>query len=105
MVMIEISKQVAAKLERIAAREHKTLNEVAETVLDKNLTDEGIPPPVEGDIQPGTGAALLKAIREANIRGGEPDVAARSREILDKEFPDYLWRRMHESAQDESSEE
>jgi hypothetical protein len=39
--------------------------------------------------------ALIKAAKAANIRGGPSDVAERSREILNKEFPAYLLRRMH----------
>jgi len=54
--------------------------------------------------RPGSGAALLKSALEANIRSEYRDTAARSREILDTEFVEYLKQRMNRPAIDDESE-
>lgn len=43
---------------------------------------------------PGTLAALIAAAARVSFHSGEPDIADRSREILEKEFTDYLLSRM-----------
>ena len=90
MTIIHISPQLADKLNRLAEREQKTVDEMAETILERqmmllNLTDKP---------RPGSGAALLKSALEADIHAG--DLAGKSREILKNEFPTYLRRRIEE---------
>lgn len=87
MTTIHISPQLADKLNRLAEREHKTVDEVLEKLLEPEKLDDSVSN-IEDQI-PG-GKALLKAVRKANIRSGKTDTAERSREILDSEFPKYL---------------
>jgi hypothetical protein len=84
MTTIHISSALADKLNRLAEREQKTVDEMAEVILEGqmallNLTDKP---------RPGSGAALLKSALEADIHAC--DLAGNSREILVKEFPKYL---------------
>jgi len=90
MTTIHISPQLADKLNRLAEREQKTVDEMAEAILERqmmllNITDKP---------RPGSGAALLKSALEADIHAG--DLAGNSREILEKEFPTYLRGRVEE---------
>jgi hypothetical protein len=90
MTTIHISPQLADKLNRLAEREQKTVDEMAEAILEHqmtllNLTDKP---------RLGSGAALLKSALEADIHAG--DLAGKSREILEKDFPKYLRGRIED---------
>jgi hypothetical protein len=104
MVMVELSEQTVAQLTRIAQEHQQSLDEAVVSLL-KNVPTPEVPEVShdENIPRPGTMGALIKAAREANIRGKESNVAERSREILNKEFPEYLWRRMQESVQEEEA--
>lgn len=84
MTTIHISPQLADKLNRLAEREHKTVDEVLEKLLEGEMTPSNLP----DKPRPGSGAALLKSALEADIHAG--DLAGKSREILENEFPKYL---------------
>ena len=95
MTTIRISPQLADKLNRLAEREHKTVDEVLERLLE----DESTPLNLPDNPRPGSGAALLKSALESDILAG--DLAGKSREILENEFPKYL--RGHLEDQDSES--
>jgi hypothetical protein len=96
MTTIQISPQLADKLNRLAEREHKTVDEVLERLLEPENVNED-------DEAPG-GKVLLEGILKAKIRSGKTDTAERSREILDNEFADHLWNRMHEETNNDTKE-
>ena len=76
MTTIQISLQLVDKLNRFAEREHKTLDEVLERLLESEM----IPLDLPDEPRPGSGAALLKSTLEADIHAS--DLAGKSREIL-----------------------
>ena len=47
---------------------------------------------------------IAKMADELGLSSGRGDISERSREILDTEFPDYLWRRMHGDYSDVESD-
>lgn len=83
--------QLAWRLLDIARRENRPVEAVLESLLeryDQSMPDETKP-------KPGTLAALAESARRANLRSEKPvDTAARSREILHNEYPDYIRRNM-----------
>ena len=90
MTTIHISPQLADQLNRLAAREQKTVDEMAEAILERQMILLNLP----DKPRPGSGAALLKSALEADIHAG--DLAGKSREILENEFPTYLRGRIDE---------
>jgi hypothetical protein len=87
MTTIHISPQLADKLNRLAAREQKTVDEVLEKLLEPEKLEESSS--TMPDNSPG-GRALLKAVRKAHIHSGKTDTAERSREILDNEVAEAI---------------
>lgn len=83
MVTIQISELVAERLTEIAEQENRSVNEVAETILEQYIR---VSQPNEVKARPGSGAAFLQAALAADIHTGEHDVASHSREILDNEM-------------------
>jgi len=71
MTTIHISHELADKLNRLAKREHKSIDEVLEKLLETESAEQ---PTSEDEDLPG-GKALLKAIRTANINSGTTDTA------------------------------
>lgn len=88
MVMIQISESLAQKLTQIAERDHQSLDEVVETLLEQQVAETNLPAPM------GTLAALIQAADETDLQSGFSDTADRSREILNSEYVEYL-RRKH----------
>ena len=88
MVMIQISESLAQKLTQIAERDHQSLDEVVETLLEQQVAETN-PPALMGTL-----AALIQAADEADLQSGLSDTADRSREILNSEYVEYL-RRKH----------
>lgn len=87
-------------------REHGDLERA--NLTDAELSDqfwlfdqEGVPrlKSDEGAVEviPGSLAELAAAAEKMNFHSGEPDIAERSREILETEFTDYLLRRIRGS--------
>ena len=101
MTTIHISPQLADKLNRLAEREQKTVDEVLEKLLEPENLE--LSSSTAQDNAPG-GRALLKAVRKASIRSGKIDTVERSREILDNEFADYLFSRMHDQTDKNTKE-
>ena len=95
-VPIVVSPRVADKLNRLAEREHKTVEEVIERLLEGQATPEKI----SNKPRPGSGAALLKSALEADIHAG--DLAGKSREILDNGFADDFWNRIHDELNEDT---
>lgn len=95
MTTIHISPQLADKLTRLAERQHKTVDEVLERLLEAESVEET--PSTLDHPRPGSGAALLKAALDADIQSATTDTAERSREILNNEFANYLYNRIHDN--------
>jgi hypothetical protein len=81
---------LADKLNRLAEREHKTVDEVLERLLEGETTPINLP----DKPRPGSGAALLKSALEADIHAGSDNLAENSRELLSAELPKHLLSRM-----------
>jgi hypothetical protein len=88
MVMVQISEPLAQKLTQIAERDHQSLDEVVETLLEQQVAE------VNPAAPSGTLAALIQAANEADLQSGLSDTAERSREILNTDYVEYL-RRKH----------
>ena len=82
--MIQISESLAQKLTQIAERDHQSLDEVVETLLEQQVAETNLPAPMA------TLAALIQAADEADLQSGFSDTADRSREILNSEYVEYL---------------
>jgi len=89
--------KIAWRLLDIARREKRSVESVLESLLEDYESNGQVE---EGEPQPGTFAALLKAAQEARIGvDSEPtDTSEKSREILNTEYADYLKRRMDEQS-------
>jgi len=92
MADIVIGEKLASKLREAAKLNGQSVEEFIEAVVDRAL-----PAKPSGEIRItaplGTLAALAQAAEQANIRLS-PDLSARSREILENEFPEYLKSRL-----------
>ncbi len=107
MVNLTFSDDVAEQLRELAAREGRSVDDVVRDMMKQYLPareTNGSEEQEEAEAPPGSTAAFIKAALAANIRTGERDIASRSREILDKEFPEYLRQRMNRPAVDDESE-
>ncbi len=87
--MFEIPEELAGKLERAAARKNQSVIEMLEAVADDVLLPD----------EPQKRNFLLEladAAKAANLQFSEPNVASRSRELLERDFAndiDYRIRR------------
>ena len=88
MVMVHISEPLAQKLTQIAERDHQSLDEVVETLLEQQVAE------VNPAAPSGTLAAFIQAANETDLQSGLSDTADRSREILNTDYVEYL-RRKH----------
>ena len=86
--MVHISELLAEKLTQIAERDHQSLDEVVEILLEQQVAE------VNPTLPPGTLAALIEAADKANLQSGFSDTADLSREILNTDYAEYL-RRKH----------
>jgi hypothetical protein len=89
-----IPERLAEQLENIARLENRSPDEVLEDALQHYATDHSVEI-TEG--QPKTRNLLLliaQAAEELGEGSKEGDIAERSREILNNDFPEYLMRRM-----------
>ncbi len=84
MVAINIPDKLVRQLTEIAHKENRSLDEVVSSILEEHVTQ------VVEDVRPGSPEAFIKYALAADIHTGEADVADRSREILDREFPAHL---------------
>jgi hypothetical protein len=88
-LVIRISEDVFAQLEEKALEAQKPIEEIAAALLEENLQyryDENRDPFL----------LVAKAAEEAGIQSEHGDVSERSRELLKKDFPDYLTNRLRE---------
>lgn len=87
MVMVHISEPLAQKLTQIAERDHQSLDEVVETLLEQQVAEVDLVAPF------GTLAALIQAADESDLQSDFNDTSDRSREILNTDYLDYLQRK------------
>ncbi|MDE2747959.1 MAG: hypothetical protein OXI34_03240 [Chloroflexota bacterium] len=117
-MMIDIPNDVASRLQGLAEERGCSIGELLENLLDRGATESGganpgntvarerkdaslkVAPADDDDADwppPGSLAALALNAHKANLGGGKfTDTAARSREILKAEFPDYIRRHQAE---------
>ena len=85
------SERLAFRLLEIARREQRSVEEMLEQWLEEHEPESAQIP------RPGSSEALLASALAADIASaGEVDTSARSREILETEYTDYLKRRLDE---------
>jgi hypothetical protein len=85
------SERLAFRLLEIARREQRSVEEMLEQWLEEHEPDAAQVP------TPGSSEALLASALAADIASAEAvDTSARSREILETEYTDYLKRRLDE---------
>jgi hypothetical protein len=107
MADLILTGKVADKLRDLAERQGRTAEAVVEEMIQHYPPAQEVEATEEQqgkEPRPGSGTALLKSALAANIRTRNSDTAARSREILDKEFPEYLRQRMNRPSINEESE-
>lgn len=93
MTDISIAPHLIEKLQRIAEIEHRPVEAVLESLIEQ------YPVPIVEETPPlGTLARLAYEARKVGFESGETDTSERSWEILEKEFADYLLRRMDDGA-------
>lgn len=86
-MVLNIQKEVALRLEKLAEQQGTTVNDVLRTLLDRYAEEA----------PPGSLAEMARNAREAGLASREPvDTADRSREILNDEYADYLKRRSNQ---------
>ncbi|MDX2138630.1 MAG: hypothetical protein SF123_11095 [Chloroflexota bacterium] len=85
------SERLASRLLKVAQREQRSVEEMLEQWLEEHDTEFGEMP------ASGSSEALLASALAAGIESsGEVDTSARSREILETEYAEYLQRRLDE---------
>ena len=90
---------IALRLREIARRENRSIEDVLASLLETYANFESEVD--KSEPKPGTFAALAASARRANIRSDKPvDTAARSRQILRDEFPDYIRRPVDDQQSD-----
>lgn len=92
MTDFTIPDQLAEKLEDIARRENRPLDKVVEEALQQ-YASEHLPPQQTRNLL----LLIAQAADELGEGSNEGDIAERSREILNNEFPEYLMRRIREN--------
>jgi hypothetical protein len=104
MADLILTGQVADKLRDLAERQGRTAEAVVEEMIQQYGPAKAPEESGDNEAPPGSTAAFIKAALAANIRTGERDVASRSREILDNEYPEYLRQRLNRPTVDDESE-
>jgi hypothetical protein len=92
-LMIQISDDLLERLKDIAQNEQKSVEELAASLIEQQIApeyDESRDPLL----------MIARAAEEAGLSSGQGDIAERSREILNTEFPDSLMRRLREQDND-----
>lgn len=90
-----INDPLAQRLRSLAEREHRSVDEVLETLLDQYPADQD-----QNEEDDNPLLTMLRLAEAAKLTFTENDVVDRSREILNTEYPDYLLKRMHENDAD-----
>lgn len=98
-VTINLPDDLVKRLQKAAQRHNLPVEVFLESLLEQ------VDPPEKseasgGEAPPGTLAALAAAALRADLHLGVQDVSARSREILNNEWGDYLARRMDRKVDD-----
>lgn len=84
-----IPADLAERIEEIAAREQRSVEEILARMVEQYTVTE--PPKTAGAIPPrGTLARLAYEALRGGFDSGDPELVDKSREILNTEFPDYL---------------
>ncbi|MBZ0315060.1 MAG: hypothetical protein K8L91_01485 [Anaerolineae bacterium] len=99
MTDISIAPHLVEKLRRIAEIEHRPVEAVLESLIEQYPLIAPDTEEADSDVPPlGTLARLAYEARKNSFHSGRHDTTARSREILQNEFADYLLRRMDDGA-------
>ena len=86
---IDIPEDIATRLKQLAAQNNADINDLLRDMLARYEADCET-----GDRQWATLADLARHAKQAGMASGQPtDTSARSREILNTEYADYLYER------------
>lgn len=97
--MTDLPEALLKQLEEIAEDESRTPADLLESLLSGYIQMRG-----KKATPKGTLADLARAAERAGLRSSQPvDTSARSREILEAEFPDYIRRNWNKPQDDHSS--
>ena len=96
MADITITGRIAERLQQLAQRTNRTVEEILEEALDSYQVGEG-KDTVTQEPPRGTFAHMAWVARQNPIDVGETDISERSREILQNEYADYLLKRLQAS--------
>lgn len=101
MATIEISERLAKKLSELARRENVTTEDLLQAWVEEHTSTTSPDAPHQEE-EPLNGLLMIaKAAEEAGLRSGYSDTARRSREILQNEIPEDMYRRMRGQDSDE----
>ena len=90
---LDIPQDVALRLEEMAKRQNADMDDLLREMVERYSRERDISAG-KGDRRYATWDDLLKSAREAGLAMTKPfDTAARSREILNTEYADYLVKR------------
>ncbi len=94
-MILDIPEDISLQLAEMAQRQDAEIDELLRDMIKRYVTERNIADcSVESDGRYATWEDLLKSAHEAGLASPEPvDTAARSREILQTEYTDYLVKR------------
>ncbi len=102
MADITITGKTAERLQQLAQRTNRSVEEIVEEALDAYQLGEGKSNAAD-EPPPGTFARMAWVARKYPIAVGSPDISERSRDILRDEYADHLLKRLQ--APDDKSDE
>lgn len=94
-MILDIPEDISLQLAEMAQRQNEEIDELLRNMIKRYVTEGNTADgSVESDRRYATWGDLLKSAHEAGLASPEPvDTAARSREILQTEYADYLVKR------------
>lgn len=88
-----IPTDLAEKIEEIAVREQRSVEEVLARMVEQYAVRDAPPSDAAGVPPRGTLARLAYEALRGGFDSGDPDLVDKSREILNTEFPNHLSKR------------
>lgn len=95
MAHLNIPEQLAIRLQRLAEREHQSIETLIESLLDQYDAETA---PAQNPM-----LAMLELAEEANLQFSDNTITERSRKILSTEYTDHLLERMHDDDDDDDA--
>ena len=95
MADITITGEMAERLQALAQAMHQSVEEVLQEALTRYSREETSLHNTT-EVQIASFSDMARVARENPIEVGDPDIAERSRDILQDEYADYLLKRLQE---------